>query len=90
METSTPSRSPKILKWSLIIGIVIVLNLFYNYTLSLVFSAPEYNTFCPQTQLNVASDTQESCIASGGAWTQYPSKGVVVPTNGTTPALVGY
>ncbi len=70
----TTKRSPiSILKWSLIIGIVIVLNLFYNYTLSLVFSSPEYNNFCPQKQLNIAPDSQEKCIADGGAWTQYPS-----------------
>lgn len=62
-----------ILKWSLIIGIVIVLNLFYNYTLSLVFSAPEYNTFCPQKQINITPDSQEKCLAEGGAWTQYPA-----------------
>ena len=71
METT--KRTPiSILKWSLIIGIVIVLNLFYNYTLSLVFSAPEYNTFCPQKQINIAPDSQEKCVTEGGAWTQYP------------------
>jgi hypothetical protein len=72
METSSVSRSAQILRWSLIIGIVIVLNLFYNYTLSLVFSAPDYNTFCPQKQINITPDTQEKCITEGGAWTQYP------------------
>jgi len=62
-----------ILKWSLIIGIVIVLNLFFNYTLSLVFSSPEYNVFCPQKQINITPDSQDKCVAEGGAWTQYPS-----------------
>ncbi len=77
----TTKRTPvSILKWSLIIGIVIVLNLFYNYTLSLVFSAPEYNTFCAQKQINISPDTQEKCVAEGGAWTQYPS--------GTNPKLI--
>jgi hypothetical protein len=37
----------KVLKWSLIIGIVIVVNLFFNYTLSLIYKQPDYNTFCP-------------------------------------------
>ena len=91
METSTPLRSAKILKWSLILGIVIVLNLFYNYTLSLVFSAPDYNTFCPQKQVNLPADSQEKCTADGGAWTQYPvdlNKSAYQPQTQTSP--VGY
>ncbi len=36
----------KVLKWSLIIGIVIVLNMFFNYTLSLIYKNPDYNAFC--------------------------------------------
>ncbi len=36
----------RVLKWSLIIGIVIVLNLFFNYSLSLVYKQPDYNNFC--------------------------------------------
>ena len=34
-------------RWSVIIGIVIVLNLFFNYTLSLVYKQPDYSTYCP-------------------------------------------
>ena len=66
------SRSPKILRWSLIIGIVVVLNLFYNYTLSLVFSEPDFNTFCPQKQVVISPETQEQCVSAGGAWTEFP------------------
>ena len=72
MDPKIISRSSKILKWSLIIGIVIVLNLFYNYTLSLIYSAPDYQTFCPQKQIVVAPENQEQCVTSGGAWTEYP------------------
>lgn len=83
MENTLLSRSSKVLKWSLIIGIVIVLNLFYNYALSLAFPAPEYNDFCPQKQVTLAIPTQEQCVASGGAWTEYPK-----PTKVDEP--VGY
>lgn len=72
METPATSKSAQILKWSLIIGIVIILNLFYNYTLSLIFSAPDYNLFCPQKQINITPDSQDKCVTEGGAWTQYP------------------
>lgn len=72
METPTTSRGAQVLKWSLIVGIVIVLNLFYNYTLSLVFSSPSYEKFCPVKQVMIAPENQEQCISSGGAWTEYP------------------
>lgn len=87
METPQ-SRPTKVLKWSLIIGIVIVLNLFYNYSLSLVFSAPEYNNFCIQKQVTVAPETQEACIAQGGAWTSYPES--VQNGQETSPKAKGY
>lgn len=45
----------KILKWSLILGIVIVTNLFINYSVSLVLTEPSYNDFCPQTLTNPQS-----------------------------------
>jgi len=38
----------RILKWSLIAGLVIVINLFFGYSLSLIYKEPNYNTYCPQ------------------------------------------
>ncbi len=58
-----------ILKWSLIIGIIIVLNLFFNYTISLVYERPVYEDFCPQTQVVTIPDNQNECVAKGGQWT---------------------
>jgi hypothetical protein len=45
----------KVLKWSLIIGIVIVVNLFFNYTLSLIYKQPDYNNFCQPVPVEVPS-----------------------------------
>lgn len=42
------NTQPRILKWSLIAGLVIVINLFFGYSLSLVYHEPNYNTYCPQ------------------------------------------
>ncbi len=61
---------PKVLKWSLIIGIIIVLNLFFNYTLSLAYKQPRYEAFCPTRQVNEAVDTQKACVDKGGQWTE--------------------
>ena len=56
-------------RWSVILGIVIVLNLFFNYALSLVYERPPYETFCPQPQVVNVPDNQEACLSEGGQWT---------------------
>ena len=40
------TQHSKVSKWSLIIAIVILLNLFINYSLSLVYGSPSYEDFC--------------------------------------------
>lgn len=65
METQQKS---KVLKWSLIIGITIVLNMFFNYALSVVYHSPEWEDFCKNEQVIEPIDTKEQCIAIGGQW----------------------
>ena len=61
----------KVLKWSLVVGIVIVLNLFFNYALSLAYKSPEYETFCPNTaQVVEVVDNKEQCVVLGGQWNE--------------------
>lgn len=77
METQS-----KVLKWSLVVGIIIVLNLFFNYALSLIYKNPKYEAFCPNTsQVVTVPDTQKTCTDTGGQWTNnnyYPQKPVPV------------
>ncbi len=72
------NTSNRIGRWSVIVGIVIVLNLFFNYALSLVYKSPDYNAFCPMEQVVTVPDTQNECVAEGGQWTEnvYYSKPV--------------
>jgi hypothetical protein len=67
-QTNHPSR---FVKWSLIVGIVIVINMFFNYAISLVYKAPEYpvNT----SQVIGSLYTKEDCLEIGGQWTQIPT-----------------
>ena len=66
METQS-----KVLKWSLIIGIIIVLNLFFNYALSLAYKQPTYEIFCPNTSQVVENvSAKEQCVALGGQWNE--------------------
>ena len=64
METQS-----KVLKWALIIGIVIVLNMFFNYALSLAYKNPKLEVFCPNTAQVVENvNTQKQCVDIGGQW----------------------
>ena len=71
------NTQPRALKWSIIIGITIVLNLFFNYALSLAYKSPDYVAFCPASQVNDIS-TKDQCLAVGGQWNA--TQGVPVPT----------
>ena len=83
-------KKSKFLKGALIIGMVIVINLFLNYTLSLIYPEPEYLTYCPNSQVIDSVNTQEECVAKGGQW----NGNNIVPTrtlNGETkPVPAGY
>ena len=63
---------PKVLKWALIIGIVVVLNLFFNYAISLFYKEPDYNAYFPQSQVVEPITTKEACLKVGGQWTESP------------------
>ncbi|MEO5646592.1 MAG: hypothetical protein ABIO57_02360 [Candidatus Paceibacterota bacterium] len=67
MEHTNTHRSG-LMKWSIIIGIVIVLNLFFNYAISLVYKSPDYNNYFPQTQVVPDINNEQDCIAAGGQW----------------------
>lgn len=80
METNN-----RIGRWSTILGIMIVLNLFFNYAISLAYKSPQYNDFCPMEQVNTSPDNQQECVAQGGQWNQNTYYG-----EGPKPVPQGY
>jgi len=52
-------KTSRVVKWSLIIGIVIVLNLFFNYSISVIYKAPQYDQFCKNPQIVEPITTQQ-------------------------------
>lgn len=76
MQTQSP-----ILKWSVILGIIIVLNLFFNYALSLVYERPNYEDFCTPRQVVTMPENQEACLALGGQWTDTSYIDRPIPTS---------
>jgi len=70
------------------LGIVIILNVFFNVIVSLAYPSPEYNDYCPNIQTTVAPADASACDAQGGIWTNYPS--VKETQFGTAATPTGY
>jgi hypothetical protein len=68
INMESPKKYSSIIKWSLIIGIVIVINMFFNYAISMVYNTPKYDEYCKQEQVINEITDQESCLAQGGQW----------------------
>jgi hypothetical protein len=69
---SAPSgpKTPKFVRWAVMLGIIVSLNIFFFVLNSLIFTAPKYEDFC---KMNGPSPmTTESCAAEGGTWTSAP------------------
>ena len=67
METNT--QYPKFVRWALMLGIVVILNIFFTVIVALAYPQPEYNAYCPQ--VNVTATDAVSCDAQGGVWNKY-------------------
>ncbi len=63
-------KQSKILKLALIASIVIVANLFINYTLSLVWEEPRYDDYCDPIRYSGEIDNKEKCESLDGLWRQ--------------------
>jgi len=84
-------KTPKIIIWSIIIAIIIVTNLFFNYAISLVYTEPLYDKYCPAEMFSRNYSTQNQCVANGGMWSEntVPVE-VVSPTDKTSQKITGY
>lgn len=63
-----------ILKWALIASIVVIANLFINYSLSLVMVAPEFNDYCDNARAAGLVENEMQCLERGGEWQEYAQK----------------
>ena len=55
-------------KLILVLGIVIMLNLFFNYGIKTFYDEPQYENFCTEEIQARRYDTQEECEANDGLW----------------------
>lgn len=70
MTEIKPRKNVNILKWLLIVSIVIVLNLFFNFAISSFYHAPKYDEFCKADQINVQPTDKNTCVEKGGQWNE--------------------
>ncbi len=84
------SKTPKIMVWSLVVAIIIVTNLFFNYAISLVYTEPSYDKFCPAEIFNKAYDNRNLCLEKGGMWSENAIPVEVVNSDKTNPKITGY
>lgn len=78
-----------VVKWALIIGIAIVINLFLTYLVRVIYHEPEFTDFCPEKQVNVAIETKDECLSVGGQWNE--NVDIKRPLlSGETPQPIGY
>ncbi|MBL1434396.1 hypothetical protein COB87_002430 [Candidatus Wolfebacteria bacterium] len=62
-------QPPKFVRWAVLIGIVVLLNVFSFISVSYAFPEPEYKTFCGDRSISQkVINTEESCIGNGGVW----------------------
>lgn len=85
-KTVDQNKKSSFVKWALIFGIAIVINLFVTYVVQVLHPAPDYLTFCPEQQVNKAIESEEACLSIGGQWNENSGK----PVPGTVPQPAGY
>ena len=69
MESAREKGHPRFVRWALMLGIVVVLNVFFSVALSLAFPAPSLEQFCPLVAQQ-APQNAATCDANGGVWTE--------------------
>lgn len=60
----------KYFRWAVTFGIIIVLNLFFSYSLKVAYNSPEREDFCEEKQVIEKVANQEECVSKGGQWNE--------------------
>ncbi|MBA3789107.1 hypothetical protein H0X32_01775 [Patescibacteria group bacterium] len=83
-KTKILNKGPRFVRWAVMLGIVIALNIFFFVVNSLIFPAPKYEDFCRSGNAP-APLSQDSCITEGGTWSPAPPVDPVGAQNVTVP-----
>ena len=89
METTAPApvepahHRPRLIRFAVLAGIVVILNVLFFVIRALVLPAPQLADYCPAATAPTTANTAVSCDAQGGVWTE---NGPIVPAMKTVPA----
>lgn len=65
------AKHPKFVRWALMLGIVVILNVFFSVLVSLALPAPDYATYCPAAAANAPAPMNAAdCASANGVWTE--------------------
>ena len=56
------------IKWGIILGIVILANVFLTYLVRVIYHEPEFEDFCVEEQVVEPITNREACLSAGGQW----------------------
>lgn len=70
------NKKHKFVEISIIVAIIIVMNLFFNYAVSLIYQEPNFESFVKPTQVVNTIKTKDACVNAGGQWSEnaYPDE----------------
>lgn len=71
--TPKPTKQSVLVRYAILFGIVILINLFITYAVQVVYPEPLYEQFCSPEKVNMIYETKESCVENGGQWNVTPS-----------------
>lgn len=75
-------RARTFFKWILVVGLVIVINLFFYFAIDAFYKEPKFENFCKNEQVKPLVKTENECVLKGGQWTESPpDKSVIVYQN---------
>jgi hypothetical protein len=91
MASTPKAKSNWAIKWALILGITIVLNLFFSYGISLIYKTPTFEGFCPIEVTSQTYTDKVMCTKAGGQWTENTYPAPIDKSGVTNPVQVnGY
>jgi hypothetical protein len=65
-KEANKQKHPKFVRWAVMIGIVILLNVFFVVVRGILFTPPQYTDFCPAS--TPLAENATSCTRDGGDW----------------------
>jgi len=64
-------KHPKFVRWALMLGIIVVLNIFFTVVVALALPVPDMATYCPAATSGApAPEDAADCSSAGGVWTE--------------------